>query len=39
MDFLAMLQKAGFDGVEIVSRTGLDSTPKTMGVLIRARKP
>lgn len=34
-----MLQKAGFDGVELVGETGYNSSPKTKGVLVRGRRP
>jgi hypothetical protein len=34
-----MLTEAGFTDCELVSETGFNSTPKTRGVLIRARKP
>jgi hypothetical protein len=33
-----MIQKIGFTDAELVSETGFNSTPKTRGVLIRARK-
>jgi hypothetical protein len=39
MDFLAMLNEAGFVGFELVRDTGFNSSPVTKGVLIRARKP
>jgi hypothetical protein len=39
MDFLALIQKIGFADVKLVAETGLNSTPKTRGILIRARKP
>ena len=39
MDFLAMIRKAGFTDVEMVSETGFNSSPVTKGVLIRARRP
>jgi hypothetical protein len=39
MDFLAMLRAAGFVNVELIGKTGFDSSPKTEGVLIRAVKP
>jgi hypothetical protein len=39
MDFLALMEKVGFTDAEMVAETGLNSTPKTRGVLIRARKP
>lgn len=34
-----MLQKAGFANVELVQETGFNASPKTKGVLVRARKP
>lgn len=39
MDFLALIQKVGFADAELVSETGFNSSPKTRGVLFRARKP
>ena len=39
MDFLALLQKVGFEKTELVGETGFNSTPKTRGVLLRAEKP
>ncbi len=33
-----MLQEAGFVNVELVRETGFNASPKTKGVLIRARK-
>jgi hypothetical protein len=39
MDFLALLQQVGFEGVELVAETGFNSSPKTKGVLVRAKKP
>jgi hypothetical protein len=39
MDFLALIQKIGFEDAELVSETGLNSSPKTRGILLRARKP
>ncbi len=39
MDFLAMLQEAGFANIELVAETGFNSSPKTKGVLIRAKRP
>jgi hypothetical protein len=33
-----MLQKVGFKTPELVAKTGLNSSPKTEGVLIRALK-
>jgi hypothetical protein len=38
MDFLKLLQQVGFEDAELVSETGFNSSPKTKGVLIRARK-
>ena len=34
-----MLEQTGFRDVELVAETGFNSTPKTKGVLIRAKKP
>lgn len=34
-----MMENAGFTGLEIVTETGFDSSPKTRGVLVRAEKP
>jgi len=39
MDFLALVEKVGFTRVELVGETGLNSSPKTKGVLLRAEKP
>ncbi len=39
MDFLAILEKTGFADIEMVDETGFNSSPKTKGVLIRAKKP
>ena len=39
MDFQALLQQIGFEDVELVAETGFNSSPKTKGVLIRAKKP
>ena len=39
MDFLALMEKVGFADAQLVSETGLNSSPKTRGVLIRGRKP
>ncbi len=39
MEFLALLKEVGFDNAELVGKTGLNSTPKTEGVLLRAVKP
>jgi len=33
-----MLQTAGFKTPELVSKTGFNSSPKTVGVLIHAQK-
>lgn len=33
-----MLQEAGFVNVELVQETGFNASPKTKGVLVRARK-
>ena len=33
-----MLQETGFVNVELVQETGFNASPKTKGVLIRARK-
>ena len=38
MDFLALLEKVGFDKPELVGETSFNSTPKTKGVLLRAGK-
>ena len=38
MDFLALLEKIGFEKPELVSETGFNSSPKTKGVLFRAGK-
>ena len=35
-DFLAILEKVGFQKVELSGETGFNSTPKTKGVLFRA---
>jgi hypothetical protein len=34
-----LLEKVGFQKVELVGETGFNSTPKTKGVLVRAEKP
>ena len=34
-----MLQKVGFESAELVGETGFNSSPKTKGVLLRAKKP
>jgi hypothetical protein len=39
MDFLALLEKVGFTNAELAGETGLNSSPKTKGVLLRAEKP
>jgi len=39
MDFLALIQKIGFEDAQLVAETGFNSSPKTRGILIRARKP
>lgn len=39
MEFLAALERAGFVDVERMGETGFNSSPKTKGVLFRARKP
>ena len=39
MDFLALLEKVGFEKAELVGETGFNSSPKTKGVLFRAEKP
>ena len=39
MDFLALLNKVGFENTELVGETGFNSSPKTKGVLFRAGKP
>lgn len=39
MDFLDLLQKAGFENTELVAKTDFNSSPKTEGVLIRAIRP
>jgi len=38
MDFLALLEKIGFEKSELVGETGFNSSPKTKGVLFRAGK-
>ena len=38
MDFLAMLKEEGFADEQKVAETGFNSSPKTMGTLIRAIK-
>ena len=39
MDFLAYLRNTGFVDVASGVETGFNSSPKTRGVLLRARKP
>jgi hypothetical protein len=39
MDFLAILENKGFIDINLVNETGFNSSPKTKGVLIRAKKP
>jgi hypothetical protein len=39
LDFLVLIQKAGFVDVELVGFTGYRTSPSTIGALIRARKP
>ncbi len=39
MEFLALLEKVGFENAELVGKTGFNSSPKTEGVLLRAVKP
>ena len=39
MDFLADLRKTGFVDVASGGETGFNSSPKTRGMLVRARKP
>ncbi|MGA9536261.1 MAG: hypothetical protein WBR24_10165 [Desulfobacterales bacterium] len=39
MDFLADLRKTGFVDVASAGETGFNSSPKTRGMLVRARKP
>jgi len=39
MDFLAYLRNTGFVDVTPVGETGFNSSPKTRGMLVRARKP
>jgi hypothetical protein len=38
-DFLAIIKQAGFADAEMVSETGLNSSPVTRGVLFRAVRP
>jgi len=39
MDFLAHLRDTGFVDVASAGETGFNSSPKTRGMLVRARKP
>ena len=39
MDFLAILENTGFANIELVDETGFNSSPKTKGVLFRAKTP
>jgi hypothetical protein len=39
MDFLAYLRNTGFVDVASGGETGFNSSPKTKGMLVRARKP
>lgn len=39
MDFLADLRKTGFVDVASAGKTGFNSSPKTRGMLVNARKP
>jgi len=39
MDFLAYLRSTGFVDVASAGETGFNSSPKTKGMLVRARKP
>jgi hypothetical protein len=38
MDFLALLEKIGFEKPKLVGETGFNSSPKTKGVLFHAGK-
>jgi hypothetical protein len=38
MDFLALMKKAGFSGVEMAGDTGFNSSAVTKGTLFRAKK-
>jgi hypothetical protein len=38
MDFLTLLDQAGFSGAELVSETEFNSSPVTRGVLVLASK-
>jgi len=38
MDFLALMKKAGFEGIESVGETGFNSSPATRGPLFRGKK-
>lgn len=33
-----MIEKTGFQQVELIGETGFNSTPKTKGILVRAEK-
>jgi hypothetical protein len=39
MDFLAHLRDTGFVDVAAGGETGFNSSPKTKGMLVRARRP
>ena len=39
MEFLAILESKGFIDINLVNETGFNSSPKTKGVLVRAKKP
>ena len=39
MEFLAILESKGFIDINLVRETGFNSSAKTKGVLIRAKKP
>jgi hypothetical protein len=39
MDFLAYLRNTGFVDIASGGETGFNSSPKTKGILVRARKP
>lgn len=34
-----MVQNTGFEQAELMGKTGFNSSPKTEGILLRARKP
>jgi hypothetical protein len=38
MEFLTLLEQAGFSGVELVGETGFNSSPVTKGVLVRGMR-